>query len=131
MTRPDIEREARALAEREGLAAVFLFGSWARGRQRPDSDVDLALLGTAALDPLALFDWAAGLESILGRPVDLVDLRSASPILARQVLRHGSCVVRKDPRSVQEFIARTLTDYEDLKRARAPVERALLGSRRG
>lgn len=78
-----------------------------------------------------MLDWASSLESEIGHPVDLVDLWIASPILAHQVLTKGKALVVRSPRSVRDFIARTLTEYEDLKRTRRLAERALLERRHG
>jgi predicted nucleotidyltransferase len=36
----------------EGLAAVYLFGSRARGDALADSDIDLAILATRRMDPV-------------------------------------------------------------------------------
>jgi len=63
------EVELRAL----GIRALSLFGSAARGEDRPDSDVDLAV----ELDPdahlgLRFFALERQLSDLLGRPVDLI-----------------------------------------------------------
>jgi predicted nucleotidyltransferase len=62
------------------ISELWLFGSRAAGRSRPDSDVDLAL---ALMPPTGKHDWAAGnyialhsewkreLEAIVGRHVSL------------------------------------------------------------
>lgn len=59
-------------AQRLGARDVRVFGSVARGEERPDSDVDLLV----RLEPgRTLFDLARlelELEDLLGRPVDVV-----------------------------------------------------------
>ncbi|MFO1506406.1 MAG: nucleotidyltransferase domain-containing protein [Lysobacterales bacterium] len=40
------------------LLAVYRFGSFDTPAQRPDSDIDLGLLGEAPLEPVFLFDLA-------------------------------------------------------------------------
>ena len=61
-----------AAARRRGARDVRVFGSVARGEERPDSDVDLLV----ALEPgRTLLDLARlelELEELLGRPVDVV-----------------------------------------------------------
>lgn len=61
---------------RHGVRSLALFGSAARGDQRPDSDVDLVVEfeGPATFD--GYLDLALYLESLLGRPVDLLTRRS-------------------------------------------------------
>lgn len=65
----DRVREALApLAER--IAVVVVFGSVARGGERPDSDLDLLIVGNVGL--LDLAPAVAGIEKAVGRRVDLL-----------------------------------------------------------
>ncbi len=68
-----------AIAARHGVSKIRLFGSVARGEERPDSDIDL-LIDIAEDrgfdDYLALIEE---LESLLARRVDVVIDRSLSP----------------------------------------------------
>ena len=77
-----------ALGDRN--AAVWLFGSCARGNPRQHSDIDIAILPRAEL-PLAFFgNLEADIEeSEIPYDVDLVDLRHADPALAEEVRREG------------------------------------------
>lgn len=108
------------------LAAAILFGSAARGRAGTQSDLDLALLPVSHLDPALLAEAAIDLEAELGRHVDLVDLSRASPVLGHQVLAHGRVLHVANRRRLGAFIARTLSDYEELKATRAPIEARIL-----
>jgi predicted nucleotidyltransferase len=55
----------------EGVDAAFVFGSHARGDTRPDSDVDLFVVGDEAAQR-AVRDPLSEAESLLGRDVDLI-----------------------------------------------------------
>jgi hypothetical protein len=69
----------RQIADRHGASNLRLFGSVARGEERPDSDIDLLIdlvEDRGFGDYLAL---AEELESLLHRKVDLVLARSLSP----------------------------------------------------
>ena len=80
------ERFAERLEDLRAVAPsvelVVLFGSVARGRSRPDSDLDVAVRcdGPADLDALYLLLAPRLATSLL----DLVDLRRASSLLAFQ-----------------------------------------------
>lgn len=109
----------RALARRPGeIAAVYLFGSVARGTARRGSDVDLAALlrqdPPPALEGLGL-DLAADIEADLGVPVDLVVLNRAPADLAHRVLRDGYLLVDADASARIRFEVRTRNEYFDLK----------------
>ncbi len=77
-----------ALLLRYGVRHASLFGSYARGEQRPDRAIDLLLdmpSGTCLVD---LSRLALALEDELGRPVDLVTLRAAlHPLIQERVRR--------------------------------------------
>jgi predicted nucleotidyltransferase len=113
------------LEERFGLDTLWLFGSEALATAGPESDVDLAALFRRRPSPLEVLDTAADLAERLGRPIDLVDLDHASPILAMQVLRHGRLLVDRTPRRRHEFFAWTVKMYEDVKILRRGIEAAL------
>ena len=114
------------LQPRYGLHALYLFGSRATGRARAGSDVDVAALVNELPEPLERLQLRQQLEDELGGSVDLVILNDASPILAWQVLRHGQLIYDGSPGIRANFEMTTMTAYADLKRARAPVERALV-----
>ncbi len=71
---------------RFGVARLALFGSFARGQERPGSDVDIlvAFEGQTTFD--RYFDLKFWLEDLLGRPVDLVTEKALRPELAADVL---------------------------------------------
>lgn len=110
------------LDRRFGLDTLYVFGSAAKGLDRPDSDVDLAALLRGRPDPAVLSEAATDVAERLGRDVDLVLLDAVGPVLAMQVLRHGQLVWDANPRRRANVVIRILTDYADLKRSRAGIE---------
>jgi predicted nucleotidyltransferase len=74
----------RTLARAHGAVSIELFGSAARGEDRPDSDIDVMVEmeeGRSLLDLIALGD---DLEAALGRRVEAVSKRALKPrVLAR------------------------------------------------
>lgn len=106
-------------------AVIYVFGSAALGAVRPDSDLDVAFLPAAPSDAWAVFQVAQELARQLRREVDLVDLRRASTVLRKEVLRTGRRLVTFRARETDEFEMYTLSDYARLNEERAPVLRAL------
>ena len=74
----EIREIVTPVAQRYGLRAVYLFGSYARGTATENSDIDL-LIDTEGTGIKSLLDLAAvycELEDALGKPVDLLTLSS-------------------------------------------------------
>ncbi len=79
----------REVAERHGATHVRVFGSFVRGIQRPDSDLDLLVdlePGRSLLDLIAI---KQDLEDLLGRRVDVATTRSLSPYIRDAVLKEA------------------------------------------
>lgn len=82
----DVER-LRDVCERYGVASLEMFGSFARGEDGADSDVDLLyVLKPGVSLGFRLFDLEDELTDLFGRPVDLVARRSVNKYLRKQVL---------------------------------------------
>jgi len=84
----DVERHRHAIldaAARHGARNVRVFGSVARGEDRPDSDIDLLV---EMADDRSLLDLVAleqELETLLRRPVDVLTEQSLAPSLRQRV----------------------------------------------
>jgi len=69
-----LRNEKRTLQEKFGLISIGLFGSHAKGNQRPESDVDLLVeLSEARFD--SLVGLQIYLERLLEKPVEVVRKR--------------------------------------------------------
>lgn len=73
-----LQSEKPELIRRYGLKRLALFGSYARGTQRDDSDVDILV----EVDPrigLGFVDLADRIEDVLGIRADVVSRRAIKP----------------------------------------------------
>ncbi len=100
------------------VAAVWLFGSQAQGRARPDSDIDLGVLYADERAPQDVVSWHRQMYSRLAAlgigEVDLTLLDRADPVLRRQVFEHGRPLLVRDPARAIEFRVRSWAEYLDL-----------------
>lgn len=115
-----ISTVAPYLEQQPDVLAAYLFGSLARGRGKQDSDVDIAVLFTPSMqDKFARFDrrleMEIALEEKLKRPVQVVDLGTASPGLQHQVRKYGLLLVDKDRSYRIAFEVRSRRRYLDMQ----------------
>ena len=72
------------------VVKAWLFGSFARGEQRPGSDVDILFVPDRSGKPFSLFTIGGmlmDLQELLGRNVDLVEEGSLRPYAAESANR--------------------------------------------
>ena len=111
----------RELKDEVAATLVYIYGSYASCRQRPESDVDVAYLGEKVLSNYDRFMLAQRLASLLGRDVDLVDLRQASTVLQMQVVSKGRVVFCRDELSKQKHEMLIFKMYARLNEERQKI----------
>jgi predicted nucleotidyltransferase len=104
-----------------GLIAVYRFGSSIDGQTHAESDVDLAFLATAPVEPMARFELQERLAARVGCDVDLVDLRSASTVMRMQVVSTGSLLATFDAAAQEAFEDHTYSTYARLNEERREI----------
>ncbi|MFR2603725.1 MAG: nucleotidyltransferase family protein [Collinsella sp.] len=72
ITLADISSTISRVLARYDVREAYLFGSFARGEQAPDSDIDLRLACGATMTFGTLYELSLELEKELGRKVDIV-----------------------------------------------------------
>lgn len=120
----ELEDRLRAALERQPEVLVaYLFGSAARGRPGPLSDVDVAVLLAEDSDRTGRrLDLIGDLAAAAGTDeVDLVVLNEAPNELAFRVIRDGRVLLCRDERARVRHRVRTILEYLDLE----PLRRAL------
>jgi len=76
---------------------VWLYGSFAHGRARRDSDLDIAILPDRPIDPTDRWRRSELVSSRLPKTVDLVDLRQVGTVLRFEVVTGGRRIAARDP----------------------------------
>jgi uncharacterized protein len=106
------------LRTRPNVRLAVVYGSVARGDDRPDSDVDL-LVSLAREDAHTAASLAASLGEELGRRVQMVslDVAGRAPLLLLDVVREGRVLVDRDG----EWLTLTRRDRQ-LEREAAATE---------
>jgi len=106
-------RLAQALAAEADVQLAVVFGSAARGTERPASDLDLGVIGPAS--PARLAALSVTLSRAAGRAVDLVELGGAPPLLRFEVARDGIVMLERHPHLWADFRAHAMVDWWEWK----------------
>jgi predicted nucleotidyltransferase len=107
------------------VQAIYLFGSYGTENERPDSDVDIALLlpphTAKAVGSLALSELQSDLESLLRKPVDLINLRQVSTVFQKEIIMADRRIYTGDKSAAQVFEMLVLSFYQKLNQERAEI----------
>ena len=81
------------IAKKYSLELVLLFGSRAKGKERTDSDYDIAYLSKAKLNAKdeggIIIELMPVLKTTDAKLIDLTDIRDADPLLLYYIARDG------------------------------------------
>jgi predicted nucleotidyltransferase len=107
------------------VQAVYLFGSHGTEDERPSSDVDIALLlppeQAKAAGSLLLGELHMALAELLGKEVDLVNLRQVSTVFQKEIVMTGRQIYCADDYAAAEFEMLTLSYYQKLNEERREI----------
>ena len=131
-THPEIVRSI--LEHYPAVQAIYLFGTYGTAHERPDSDVDIALLlppqQAKAAGHLALSDLCFELQASMEKKIDLINLRRVPTVLQKEVIAADRRIYQADAYAAAEFEMLTLSYYQKLNEERADIiEDALLTGR--
>jgi predicted nucleotidyltransferase len=110
----DFEVLKTFFSSRNNIAAAFVFGSAKNAVVKPGSDIDIAILFNTMPDAEAKLDFYADLCDAVAsdKPIDMVVLNSAEPILAFEAIS-GKRISNNNPEKTAEFSSYTSRLYED------------------
>lgn len=74
LTRTEIENIIRELLVRYNAEYAFLFGSYARGEETEDSDIDVLVFGGENFKKINIFAFAEELRQMTGKEVDAFEI---------------------------------------------------------
>ena len=107
------------------LILALVFGSVAKGLQRIDSELDIAVVAKQALTVDEKIVIISALAEKTGRPVDLVDLKVVGEPLLGQIVQHGRRLLGSDG-EYGRLISRHLFEQADFM----PYRNRILAERR-
>ena len=81
----EIRDIASPIARRYGIAALYLFGSYARGEATPNSDLDFRVDRDGVTDMLALGGLYSDLEAGFGKKLDVLTTQMLTPAFLNRI----------------------------------------------
>lgn len=89
----EIEKKIAPLLKRYGVSRAAIFGSYARGEEREDSDIDILVEFEGDRSLLDLAGLKIELEEALGRRVDVLTYNSLHPLLRDRILNEQKVIL--------------------------------------
>ncbi len=84
------------LQQRGDIKQAILFGSLVTGRERGDSDIDIAIEKKHSLSAVEKVKLIEQLALITGRAIDLIDLNTAGEPVLGQIINNGKRLLGTD-----------------------------------
>ncbi|WP_297522105.1 nucleotidyltransferase domain-containing protein [uncultured Clostridium sp.] len=103
------------------VCTIYLFGSFSRGEERVDSDIDIAFLSDDNVDEYRCFMKAQELADIFKRDVDLIDLRKVTTVFKAQIIGSAKVIYCNDDSKRAYFEIRSLKEYALLNEERYEI----------
>ncbi|PVY69807.1 putative nucleotidyltransferase [Tamilnaduibacter salinus] len=113
-----------ALSVEPAIKLAIVFGSVAESRERPDSDLDIAVEASRPLSAEQKSALLGALADCCGRPVDLIDLRTVGEPLLNRILTTGEQIMgtRSD---FARLVHRNLMEQADF----VPIQQRMIRER--
>jgi len=124
-----IEKLTEYFKNREEVIAVYLFGSYAEGRESPLSDVDIGILITKSDRSFSREKrnrYMVELAKILRKDIHPVILNSASEELMRQIFLKGKCILINDSKKLSRYKMVTLSKIAEFAQYRSQMQLGLI-----
>ena len=85
----DLKRLAPDIAKKRNIETLYLFGSRARGDNRPNSDYDFAYRAKEHTSLLQIAGLMIDLEEIVGNEADVISMKMVSEQFLKEIERDG------------------------------------------
>ena len=100
------------------VQAIYRYGSAGSIYERPDSDIDIAILASRIVPFQEMIELAATLMGLTERDIDLHDLRKLPVTLRVQIVLQGKRIYCVDCVAAETYDSHTLSDYVRLNEER-------------
>lgn len=100
---------------------IYLFGSFAKGEGRKDSDIDLAIYTDEEITPYDIFIIANKISFKVNRDVQIINLKDIDTVFASQIVGNREELYCKDEILRANYNIRVFKEYAKLNEERKVV----------
>lgn len=101
--------------------AIVLFGSYSRGTQSNESDIDIAIKPEKEISKKDLFYLSQELEDIIKKDIDLVNLDNINDSFRYEILINGKTIFCKDEFKFEMYKLDMYREYLELNESRKDI----------
>ena len=104
--------------QRPEIHTVLVYGSFAKNRKRPSSDIDIALLLKDKIKNHIDYkiNISRELDTVLNYETDVLILNFASPHIAFRAIKEGKIAFQNQEKSLwNQFVVKTISMNEDME----------------
>ena len=116
-----IEKVKQKLLEKIDCEAIVLFGSYSRGTQNSESDIDIAILTKNEISKKEIFYIKQELEDISETDIDLINLRDIGDSFRYEILINGKTLFCKDELKFELYKLDMYREFLDLNESRMSI----------
>lgn len=113
-----LEKVKKVILEKIECEAIVLFGSYARGTQNKESDIDVAIKPKREISKKELFYLSQELEDIINIEVDLIDLNNIGDGFRYEILINGETIYCEDEFKFELYKLDMYREYLELNESR-------------
>lgn len=116
-----IEKIKKKLIQTIDCEAIVLFGSYSRGTQNADSDIDIAFKTKQLISKKDIFYLKQELEDVAGKDIDLINLDTIGDGFRYEILINGKTLYCKNELNFELYKLDMYREFLDLNESRMPI----------
>lgn len=101
--------------------AILLFGSYARGTQNLESDIDIAIKSNKKVSKKEIFETRLELEEAIKNDIDLINLDDINDDFKYEILINGKTLYCKNELKFELYKLDRYQEYFDLNESRQSI----------
>lgn len=115
------EEIKKFLLSKLNCEAIILFGSFARGTQTPESDIDIAIKVKEKIDKKQIYKLSNELADLTGREIDLIDLENIGDTFRYEILINGKTLFCEDEFKFELYKLDMYREFLELNESRQAI----------